>query len=150
MVRGKPLETVMGQCCDCKPGTRRRVAKPGPRCREHRLARRRELRARKSASHVEKHYSITEDEYQAILKTQGGVCYGCDRAPGVRRLAVDHDHSCCPGRISCGLCVRGLLCKKCNFDVLGHLGDSPDRLRRLADYVETNPAQEVLARVRGL
>lgn len=46
---------------------------------------------------------------------------------------VDHGHSCCPGRKSCGECVRGLLCGRCNL-VLGILEEDcnllPDYLKK--------------------
>lgn len=32
-------------------------------------------------------------------------------------IRVDHDHKCCPGRKSCGRCIRGLLCDSCNLDL---------------------------------
>jgi hypothetical protein len=53
------------------------------------------------------------------------------RAP----LVVDHDHACCPGRKSCGKCVRGLLCNGCNA-ALGLAAEDPKVLRTLADYIE--------------
>jgi hypothetical protein len=33
---------------------------------------------------------------------------------------VDHDHGHCPGLNSCGTCIRGIVCRKCNTN-LGHL-----------------------------
>lgn len=60
-------------------------------------------------------YNITPEQYDEMLEAQGGVCGICGKPPmGSRRLAVDHDHRCCPGSKSCGECVRGLLCGSCN------------------------------------
>lgn len=62
-------------------------------------------------------FKITPEDYLAMLERQGGVCAICKRPPGKRRLAVDHDHSCCPGVPTCGACVRGLLCSGCNTKI---------------------------------
>lgn len=56
-------------------------------------------------------------------------------------LHIDHDHDCCDfppnkGKQSCGQCVRGWLCSPCNRS-LGALRDCPERLRGLADYIES-------------
>jgi hypothetical protein len=60
-------------------------------------------------------YNITSDDYDAILASQRGCCGICGRPPSRGRLlSIDHDHSCCPGLKSCGACVRGLLCVRCN------------------------------------
>jgi hypothetical protein len=49
-------------------------------------------------------------------------------------LTVDHDHRCCPGPVSCGACVSGLLCTPCNL-AAGHVSDSADRAEGLARYL---------------
>lgn len=61
-------------------------------------------------------YSLTQDEYDTMLDEQGGRCAIChDPEPhGVGTWHIDHDHECCSGSFSCGACVRGLLCMKCN------------------------------------
>lgn len=62
-------------------------------------------------------YGITMEEFDAILASQGGGCAICGVASerNGKRLAVDHDHSCCPGKKSCGKCVRAILCSPCNI-----------------------------------
>lgn len=51
-------------------------------------------------------------------------------------LVVDHDHQCCPvDTMSCGACVRGLLCRACNV-AAGQLRDNPGRARALANYLD--------------
>lgn len=82
-------------------------------------------------------YNISVADYDAMLTAQGGVCAVCgNRCSSGKALAVDHDHACCPesGK-SCGKCVRGLLCAKCNTGI-GHLRDSADALRAAADYLD--------------
>jgi hypothetical protein len=102
-------------------------------------------RQRLHSDRVAKVYGITGEQYAAILKAQGGVCYICHRKPQAKRLACDHDHRCCPGPVSCGRCVRGLLCRNCNRDVLGHLKDDPAALLRAVEYLADPPAKKVLA-----
>lgn len=61
-------------------------------------------------------YNMTEDDYNRRLEEQGNACKICkkDASTFTYRLAVDHDHTCCALRGSCGSCVRGLLCLGCN------------------------------------
>lgn len=80
-------------------------------------------------------YGITQDEYDALLKQQNGVCAIClspqmtVRQGKTIMLCIDHDHETDE--------VRGLLCSKCNV-ALGQMDDSPALLRQAAEYLETS------------
>lgn len=68
---------------------------------------------------------------------QAERCHACGKA----QTFVDHDHKT-------GL-VRGLLCRNCNLS-LGYAQDCAERLRRLADYLENSPVQQLLTQSKQL
>lgn len=88
-------------------------------------------------------YKLTIEKYDALLAAQGGRCAICltdvPRDPRTDRLHVDHDHACCPGKTSCGKCIRGLLCHACNT-ALGNFSDDPARLQRALIYLSKGGA----------
>lgn len=125
---------------------------PGPRCVTHH---RMQKTKRSKTTHermLEAVYGITGDEYEALFEAQGRCCFVCQRAKGIRRrLAVDHLHDApCVSehtgtrQVACRKCVRGLLCKTCNYVVLGRY--SPEALHRAINYMHFPPAQQVLLR----
>ena len=60
-------------------------------------------------------YKMTPEDYDQLLKSQGGVCAICQQICKTKRgLSIDHNHLCCAGNRSCGKCIRGLLCSNCN------------------------------------
>jgi hypothetical protein len=76
-------------------------------------------------SRLHRLYGLTLEEYEAMERSQDGVCAICRKPTSYRRkdgslgrLAVDHDHK--TGRI------RGLLCDQCNR-MIGHLDKDPLR-----------------------
>lgn len=80
-------------------------------------------------------YGITTEDYEALLDQQGHACKICRRPEQTgKQLSIDHDHACCPGRKSCGKCIRGLLCNRCNMGI-GYLGEDVARLRAAVDYL---------------
>lgn len=133
-------------CPDEAPSaTRRKAPHGGPRsarCTTHYRKRKAAERAAKHEAYVARTYSLSEREYGKLYEAQGGVCAICERATGAtRRLSVDHDHACCNGGVSCGYCVRGLLCRPCN-DMLGHLRDDWQAFARAVRYLTQKPAAE--------
>lgn len=77
-------------------------------------------------------YGISVDRYYELLHQQGGRCAICRNVPRSIRLSVDHDHR--SGE------VRGLLCKRCNHDLLGGGHDDVLMLYRALEYLLFPPA----------
>jgi len=85
-------------------------------------------------------YKISLNEYNELLEKQNGVCAICKKPESrihpkgkVVSLSVDHDHACCPGKQSCGKCIRGLLCGSCNL-ILG----------KIEEFIELNGSMDNL------
>lgn len=71
-------------------------------------------------------YGITEKQWQAMFRKQGGACALC-RKIFVKTPHVDHCHD--TGKI------RGLLCMNCNLS-LGTLGDTAEALQKVVQYLQ--------------
>lgn len=81
-------------------------------------------------------YGLTQADVDNMLTAQGGRCAICQTdEPGGQGWHVDHDHSCCNTRKnSCGKCIRGLLCSRCNI-AIGNMRDNPVIIQAALDYV---------------
>lgn len=87
-------------------------------------------------SEMIRRFGITPERYAEMLAAQSGLCQICKDPPKpTKRLCIDHDHSCCAGQIkTCGRCVRGLLCDRCNRG-MGLFGDDPVVLAAVIEYL---------------
>lgn len=99
------------------------------------------LEASRLKARLKRYYNMTPDQYYQMLEDQNGVCAICgsdepSRAGKSKYFAIDHDHVCCPGALTCGQCVRGLICDDCNI-LLGRAKDTPSILRSAARYLES-------------
>lgn len=88
---------------------------------------------KRRAQRLKRYYGISFAEYQDLIEQQKGLCKICGRDPlkvflRSSSYCVDHDHE--TGK------VRGILCGKCNA-ALGMLQDSPEILRKAAEYIES-------------
>jgi hypothetical protein len=90
------------------------------------------MSAKSHGAMIEKTYGLTAAEYDRLLAEQGGRCAICRARPKSKRLAVDHDH-----RTGA---VRGLLCSRCNHDLMGSAWDSMAMASALWHYMNTPPA----------
>lgn len=103
-----------------------------PYCKACTSARRKELLTKEviRKRNLEKNFGKgAMDVYASLFDQQGGVCAICSSPENGRydNLSVDH----CHGTGS----IRGLLCNNCNRGI-GLLRDSPEMLRKAADYID--------------
>ena len=93
---------------------------------------------------VTRHH-ITIVQFLKILISQDFSCFCGKSFPPKSRITIDHDHKCCAKGYSCGKCVRGLLCSRCNT-VIHHLEDNSHLFEVLGGYLERHKkASEILA-----
>lgn len=90
---------------------------------------------------LQRHHASPEFMLAVMSDQTCGICgvelVGTTKdAKGKYRSAInmDHDHACCQRQVSCGKCLRGILCAACNRG-LGFFGDDPERLNRAAAYL---------------
>jgi hypothetical protein len=76
---------------------------------------------------LKRYYKITLDEYEAMLKDQGGGCAICGKLEELKAMPVDHCHSTNK--------FRGILCHWCNKG-LGQFFDNKDTLAKAILYLE--------------
>jgi hypothetical protein len=86
-------------------------------------------RTNKRKSELKSKYGLSQEQYDAMLVTQGGQCALCraDAPGGKGSWHVDHCHT--TGR------VRGLLCHHCNLG-LGNFRDNPVVLAAAIEYLK--------------
>lgn len=89
------------------------------------------LSAKTHGAMIERTYGLTGAQYDELLRLQGGRCAICRARPKSVRLAVDHDHG--------SGAVRGLVCSKCNHELLGAAHDSLALIVAAWHYLNTPP-----------
>ena len=80
----------------------------------------------------QRHYGLSIEEYEALVKKQKGKCQVCgvhESEQKKKRLAVDHSHKTKE--------IRGLLCQDCNL-MLGQFEDDPLLLNAACKYLKSD------------
>jgi Recombination endonuclease VII len=116
-------------CGVCKVASAREgyMKKYGDRAPAERTAFNKKLKPVRDAYHLKRKFGMTMEDYEVLLRSQGGVCAVCF-GPSIcgRRYSIDHCHK--TGKI------RGILCSSCNSGI-GLLKDSPEVLENAAAYL---------------
>ena len=81
-----------------------------------------------------RNHNITNEKFNEMLLEQDQKCAICKNEFRSTPV-IDHSHSCCLGRYSCGKCTRGLLCGNCNTG-LCMFNDNLDILKNAIEYLK--------------
>lgn len=81
------------------------------------------------------------DAITAMRLIKAERCELCDKpfsigAQGRNNSVVDHDHACCSGPHSCGRCIRGVLCHRCNHVIASVESVHDVGLDRVLEYLQ--------------
>ncbi len=90
---------------------------------------------------LKRKYGLTPQQFDLMVWEQNNKCAICFSE--MTNPHVDHDHSCCPGKDTCGKCIRALLCTNCNTS-LGGFKDSQELLLRAVSYLDSFQKKEPL------
>lgn len=90
-------------------------------------------KVRANHGHRLRTFGLSPEAFERMKESQENKCAVCNKI-FERTPHVDHDHSCCFGKRSCGKCIRGLLCHHCNAG-LGNFKDSPELLLKAITYL---------------
>ena len=85
-----------------------------------------------------KKYGLSQEEWQAILDRQGGVCAICQKEPTKGRLCIDHLHIKGWKKLPAEcrkMWVRGVLCWFCNSYYVGRC-ITIEKARNVVKYLE--------------
>lgn len=82
---------------------------------------------KRRAQKLRQDYGLTPEQFDSMLRAQGGVCAICQES--TTDYCIDHCHV--TGR------VRGILCRPCNVGI-GQFRDDAKLLLDAADYVEAH------------
>jgi hypothetical protein len=147
--RARPPKATTLTCQSCgvtfAKNPRGRIPRTCPDCRANDYESRRPPRATTPRDRyrwrLARQYGLTLEQRDAMAARQGHKCAlcGAPESPALR-LHVDHDHACCPtSGMSCGKCVRGLVCGPCNR-TLGLLNEDAETLAAMARYLRSGGA----------
>lgn len=80
-------------------------------------------------------YRMSNVLFSNLLSSQGHKCAVCKSILSL--TYVDHDHACCNGTVTCGRCIRGILCARCNMAIAAL--ENPLWMQQAKEYLRMPP-----------